>query len=169
MCPASRMFCGSECPPPASSSTPLTWITSSSGRSVMCSLRCCRLCSLLAQLKPDGSASFICSFISHLTLKDWPGNRPQSSWQDTVNILASSWSRLGRGKCSMRNALRVKVSFLLASGGRALYLLLCFTIFSPAPLCCWSEWSGVNPPSCQPSRNVLRVGISTTGIVEYPF
>lgn len=68
--------------------------------------------------------------------------------------------------------MRDKVLFLLASGGRVLYLLLCFTLLSlllfAADL---SDLKGMTESSYLPTQQdvLFRVGIPTTGIVEYPF
>ncbi|CAF89288.1 unnamed protein product, partial [Tetraodon nigroviridis] len=98
--PTQQDVCGSEYPPPASSSTPLTWITSSSGRGVT------------AASAAAGSA--VCQPAEtrqlHLqlsvTLDSQKPTREQASAFLTGDgkhscFLTPSGSRLGRAKCSV--------------------------------------------------------------------
>ena len=144
MCPPSRMFCGSEYPPPASSSTRLTWITSSSGRGVMCSFCCCQ------PAKRVGGGSFICTFFH--TLKDWAGNRSQHSRQETVNSPASSHFP-GKSKvfCLWKMLWRIRFHFFLPP-----YLLLSFTLFS-LPLFGADSKSGANHRNLEPANTTQHV------------
>lgn len=119
MCPPSRTFCGSEYPPRASLSTPLIWITSSSGTGVTCRWRLAASWKLRLQL--------------FVTLDSQRRRRDQASVSLSGHskyfcFLTPSGSRL-RSVLSLRNAARDQVSFLLSSGGRVLYLLLRFTLF----------------------------------------